>query len=50
MIKIKTADALQVHVPAQTAPTAADKLTYVISPEGVVNLLWGTFNVSFTVK
>ncbi len=43
-------DALRVKVKAVTRTPAVERLTYLISKEGKVSLLWGTTDVSFTVK
>ncbi|MCX6319366.1 MAG: DUF2911 domain-containing protein [Bacteroidetes bacterium] len=43
-------DALRIKVKAGTADPAAEKLTYTISPEGMVSLHWGEYKISFDVK
>ena len=42
----------QLRVPAKSADVtpSAEKMTFTISPEGQVNLLWGNKKVSFEVK
>lgn len=43
-------DALRVHVTSQKAESFAETLTFTISKEGVVTLLWGDYKVIFNVK
>lgn len=43
-------DVLRINVKAATADPAAEKLTYTITAEGTVSLLWGGYKVSFDVK
>ena len=43
-------DALRVNVKAETASPASEKLTFKISPAGLVTLLWGEKKVDFAVK
>ena len=43
-------DALRVKVKPGKATTSVEKLTYTISKAGKVSLLWGTLDLSFTVK
>ncbi len=43
-------DALRVKVKPGKSATSTEKLTYTISKEGKISLLWGTLNVGFTVK
>lgn len=43
-------DALRVKVTAGKAQPFAEKLTYTIDKDGKISLLWGDFQVSFTVK
>jgi hypothetical protein len=43
-------DALRVKVKPAESATAHEKLTYTISKEGKVSLLWGTLDISFMVK
>jgi Protein of unknown function (DUF2911) len=48
--KIKDKDLLRVTVKPTTRSNSTEKLTYTISPEGKVSLLWGTMDISFNVK
>lgn len=48
--KDKAEDILHVNVTEKTAKASAEKLTYEISPKGIVTLLWGNYIVSFKVK
>ena len=43
-------DALRVSVKGSEANPPAEKLTFSISDDGVVNMLWGNKKVSFNVK
>lgn len=43
-------DALRVKVKPGKTATATDRLTYKISKDGKVSLLWGTLDLSFSVK
>ena len=43
-------DALRVNVTPGTSPTSIERLSYLITPEGKVSLVWGTTEVSFNVK
>ena len=43
-------DALRVKVKPGKSATAHEKLTYTISKEGKVSLLWGALDISFMVK
>src|ERR1017187_9939859 len=44
-----TDDVLRVKTKYSDASSASEKMTFTISPEGVVNLLWGTRKVDFKV-
>jgi hypothetical protein len=46
----QSADALRVNVKATTRTPSVERLTYTISKDGKVSLLWGTTDVSFNVK
>jgi hypothetical protein len=46
----KTADVLQVKVPAGKSSSFTEKLTYTIGKDGKVSLMWGDKLVSFKVK
>lgn len=46
----KSADALQVTVPAGKSSSFAEKLAYTISKDGTVTLVWGDKKVDFHVK
>jgi len=50
--KNKAEDALQVTVkePEMQTMDFSEKLTYTISPAGLVQLKWGNYKVAFTVK
>jgi hypothetical protein len=48
--KNKANDALNVTVQGSKAPSFAEKLTYKISKDGMVSLLWGAEQVSFHVQ
>ena len=43
-------DVLRVNVKAGKAAAFAEKMTFTISPEGKVSLLWGDIQVDFNVK
>jgi hypothetical protein len=43
-------DALRVKVKPGTATSSVEKLTYSISKAGKVSLLWGTLDLSFSIK
>lgn len=43
-------DQLRIQTKVIEAGTPSEKLNFTISPEGVVNLLWGNKSVSFTVE
>lgn len=43
-------DILRVNAKSTTAGSSAEKMTFQISPAGVVTLLWGTKKVDFSVK
>jgi hypothetical protein len=43
-------DALRVKVKPGKAAASKERLTYTISKQGKVSLLWGTLDLSFTVK
>ena len=43
-------DALRVKAKGANADSASEKLTFKISPAGLVTLLWGTKKVDFAVK
>lgn len=43
-------DALRVEVDAKKAPQFAEQMTFKVSKDGKVNLMWGDKMVSFTVK
>ncbi len=43
-------DALRVNVKSAPATSASEKLTFKISPAGLVSLLWGDKKVDFAVK
>jgi hypothetical protein len=46
----KADDALRINVKPATRPTASERLTYLITKDGKVSLVWGTTEVSFNVK
>jgi hypothetical protein len=48
--KNKSADFLQVTVPAAKAASFTEKLTYTIDAKGKVSLMWGDKQVNFNVK
>jgi len=43
-------DQLRVNAKSTDAPSSTEKMTFTISPEGQVNLLWGNKKVTFDVK
>lgn len=43
-------DALRVVVPTKKAPQATEKMTFQVSKNGMVTLLWGDKSVSFRVQ
>jgi len=43
-------DALRVVVKDNKAETATEKLTYTISPDGVISVLWGNHTINFSAK
>lgn len=43
-------DALRVVTQTGKAPTATEKMTFNVSKDGKVTLLWGNYSVSFTVS
>ena len=43
-------DALRVKIKPAKAATSSEKLTYKVSKAGKVSLLWGTLDLSFSVK
>lgn len=43
-------DALRVNVNSSSANPSSEKMTFAISSQGLVTLLWGTRKVSFSVK
>lgn len=43
-------DALRVVTATGKAPAATEKMTFNVSKDGKVTLLWGTYSVSFTVS
>ncbi|RYE22232.1 MAG: DUF2911 domain-containing protein [Sphingobacteriaceae bacterium] len=48
--KNKAEDALKVDVKGKKAPSFAEKVTYTVDKSGKVDMLWGDYLVSFTVK
>lgn len=46
----KEADALRVNVTPSVRSSSSERLTYVITKEGKVSLIWGTTEASFEVK
>jgi hypothetical protein len=46
----KAADALRINVKPVTRTPSVERLTYIITPQGKVSLVWGTTEVSFNVK
>jgi len=46
----KDEDALRVPATVKTTDKTQEKLTYTINKSGVVNLLWGNMDISFTVE
>ena len=42
-------DALRVNVKSSTAPSAMERMTFMIDKSGKVSLIWGTLKVNFTV-
>lgn len=43
-------DVLRINVKAQKAPAFAEKMTFDISDNGLVTLVWGDHKIGFTVK
>lgn len=43
-------DALRIKVKPGKSATSKERLTYTVSNEGKVSLLWGTLDLSFTIK
>lgn len=43
-------DVLRVNVPVKQSKAFAEKMTFTISPKGVVSLVWANARVDFTVK
>jgi hypothetical protein len=46
----KDKDALRVTADVKTTDKVQEQLTYTIDKSGLVNLLWGNLNISFTVQ
>jgi len=46
----KDKDALKVAADVKTTDKVQEQLTYTIDKSGLVNLLWGNLNISFTVQ
>jgi Protein of unknown function (DUF2911) len=46
----ETEDALRIKVKPGTADPASEKLTYTVSKEGIVTLLWGQYKISFNIE
>jgi hypothetical protein len=43
-------DVLRVPVSDKEVDTVTEKLTYKISPDGIVTILWGNRDINFTVQ
>lgn len=48
--KNKSEDALKAHVKGTTSSSAMERLTYTVSKNGKVSLIWGTMEVDFNVQ
>lgn len=48
--EIKSQDVLKVDVKGKKAPSFTEKLTYTANKSGKVDMLWGDYELSFTIK